>query len=147
MAGLRSGFVASGPENIKAMKRLRAYAGAPLPLPLQRVAEQLWKDEKHVEINRNLYNEKFKIADKIFSQVPSYSSPLGGFFLWLEVENDEEATINLWRKVGIKVLPGSYLSRDTSNGNPGKNFIRVALVESINDITRGLHLIKENLYN
>ena len=65
----------------------------------------------------------------------------------LEVENDEEATINLWRKVGIKVLPGSYLSRDTSNGNPGKNFIRVALVESINDITRGLHLIKENLYN
>ena len=147
VAGLRSGFVASGPENIKAMKRLRAYAGAPLPLPLQRVAEQLWKDEKHVEINRNLYNEKFKIADKIFSQVPSYSSPLGGFFLWLEVENDEAATINLWRKVGIKVLPGSYLSRDTSNGNPGKNFIRVALVESINDITRGLHLIKENLYN
>ena len=147
VAGLRSGFVVSGPKNIKAMKRLRAYAGAPLPLPLQRVAEHLWKDEKHVEINRALYKEKFKTADEVFSQVTSYSSPLGGFFLWLEVEDGEAAAKNLWRKSGVRVLPGSYLSRDTSNGNPGKKFIRVALVEPINDIKRGLHLIKEILYN
>jgi N-succinyldiaminopimelate aminotransferase len=107
----------------------------------------LWKDEKHVEINRALYKEKFKTADEVFSQVASYSSPLGGFFLWLEVEDGEAAAKNLWRKSGVRVLPGSYLSRDTSNGNPGKKFIRVALVEPINDIKRGLHLIKEILYN
>ncbi|NBT30591.1 MAG: aminotransferase class I/II-fold pyridoxal phosphate-dependent enzyme, partial [Rhodobacteraceae bacterium] len=38
LPGLRSGFAAGGPETIKAMRQLRAYAGAPLPLPLQRVA-------------------------------------------------------------------------------------------------------------
>ena len=147
VAGLRSGFVASGPKNIKALKSLRAYAGAPLSLPLQRVSERLWKDEKHVEFNRALYNEKFKIADKIFSNIHSYSSPLGGFFLWLEVKNDEQAAIKLWKQTGIRVLPGSYLSRDTVTGNPGENFIRVALVEKIDQVTRGLNAIREIIYN
>ena len=147
VAGLRSGFVTSGPKNIKALKRLRAYAGAPLSLPLQRVSERLWKDEKHVEFNRALYNEKFKIADKIFSNIHSYSSPLGGFFLWLEVKNDEQAAIKLWKQTGIRVLPGSYLSRDTVTGNPGENFIRVALVEKIDQVTRGLNAIREIIYN
>ncbi|MFW5641167.1 MAG: aminotransferase class I/II-fold pyridoxal phosphate-dependent enzyme, partial [Roseicyclus sp.] len=38
MPGLRSGFVAGGPESVARMKQLRNYAGAPLPLPLQAVA-------------------------------------------------------------------------------------------------------------
>lgn len=33
LPGLRSGFVASGASNIDHIKRLRAYSGAPLPLP------------------------------------------------------------------------------------------------------------------
>ncbi|MCA8884322.1 MAG: aminotransferase class I/II-fold pyridoxal phosphate-dependent enzyme, partial [Rhodobacteraceae bacterium] len=49
LPGLRSGFVASGPENIARIRKLRAYAGAPLPMPLQRVAERVWADEAHVD--------------------------------------------------------------------------------------------------
>ncbi|MFL2810355.1 MAG: aminotransferase class I/II-fold pyridoxal phosphate-dependent enzyme [Paracoccaceae bacterium] len=147
MAGLRSGFVASGKNNISAIKKLRAYAGAPLPLPLQRVAEKLWDDEDHVEISRNLYKEKFILADTIFSDVESYSSPEAGFFLWLEVENDEKAAKKLWIEAGIKVLPGSYLSRDTKSGNPGKKYIRVALVEPIEEVAHGLKMIRKIIYN
>ena len=147
MAGLRSGFVISGIKNISAMKKLRAYAGAPLPLPLQRVAAKLWGDELHVEINRNLYKEKFYLADQIFHGVESYNSPAAGFFLWLAVEDDEEATKKLWIKSGIRVLPGSYLSRDTESGNPGRKFIRVALVEPAEEIARGLSTISKVLYN
>ena len=147
MAGLRSGFVISGIKNISAMKKLRAYAGAPLPLPLQRVAAKLWGDELHVEINRNLYKEKFYLADQIFHGVESYNSPAAGFFLWLAVEDDEEATKKLWIKSGIRVLPGSYLSRDTESGNPGRKFIRVALVEPAEEIARGLSTIRKVLYN
>ena len=47
LPGLRSGFVAGGPDNIARIKQLRNYAGAPLPMPLQRVAERLWADEAH----------------------------------------------------------------------------------------------------
>jgi N-succinyldiaminopimelate aminotransferase len=49
LPGLRSGFVAGGPESVGRMKQLRSYAGAPLPLPLQAVAERAWNDETHVE--------------------------------------------------------------------------------------------------
>ena len=47
--GLRSGFAAGGPRAIAALRQLRAYGGAPLPLPLQRAATALWSDEAHVD--------------------------------------------------------------------------------------------------
>jgi hypothetical protein len=28
----------------------------------------------------------------------------------------------------LRVLPGAYLARDTANGNPGTDYIRVAMV-------------------
>ncbi len=65
LPGLRSGFAAGGPETIARLKQLRAYAGAPLPLPLQAVGERLWPDEAHVEASRALYVEKYRMADEI----------------------------------------------------------------------------------
>ena len=97
--------------------------------------------------NYYLYKEKFIIADKIFSDIALYRSPEAGFFLWLEVDDDENATKSLWREAGVRVLPGSYLSRDTEYGNPGKKFIRVALVEPIEAVEQGLIKIKNVLYN
>ncbi|MEM9524293.1 MAG: aminotransferase class I/II-fold pyridoxal phosphate-dependent enzyme, partial [Pseudomonadota bacterium] len=47
LAGLRSGFVASGPENIRRIKKQRAYSGCPLPLPIQKVSQKVWSDEDH----------------------------------------------------------------------------------------------------
>ena len=78
--------------------------------------------------NRGLYQEKFDIADALFGSVPGYISPEAGFFLWLPVEDGEQAALKLWRETGIRVLPGAYLARDTPDGNPGHGFIRVALV-------------------
>ncbi|SMR82285.1 Aspartate/methionine/tyrosine aminotransferase [Aliiroseovarius halocynthiae] len=146
LPGLRSGFVAGGPESIKRVRQLRAYAGAPLPLPLQRVAERAWTDEAHVAENRALYQEKYQIADQIFAGIPGYRAPEAGFFLWLPVEDGEEAAMKLWLDTGVRVLPGAYLSRDVNEENPGKGFIRVALVAPKEDMTRGLIQIRDCLY-
>ena len=146
LPGLRSGFAAGGPESIHRMKQLRAYAGAPLPLPLQRVAETVWADESHVIENRHLYAEKYAIADRVFSAVAGYESPQAGFFLWLPVPNDEQAAVKLWKETGVRVLPGSYLARDTDAGNPGKTYIRVAMVAPKSDMQRGLETIRDCLY-
>ena len=62
LPGLRSGFVVAGPETAAALRRLRAYGGAPLPLPLQRVAERVWADEEHVTANRDRYRQKYALA-------------------------------------------------------------------------------------
>jgi aspartate/methionine/tyrosine aminotransferase len=146
LAGLRSGFAASGPENIKHLKALRAYAGAPLPLPLQRVAEMVWADEEHVKANRALYREKLDFSDTLFGDIKGYKSPEAGFFLWLPVQDGETATKQLWTATGVKVLPGSYLGRDYQGANPGKNYIRVALVAPMNKLQPGLTRLKSCIY-
>ena len=147
LPGLRSGFVASGPDSIREIKQLRNYAGAPLPLPLQQAAAAVWDDETHVEESRALYQEKFQIADRILGNIPGYQSPEAGFFLWLPVEDDEDAAVKLWRETGVKVLPGGYLAQDVPGvENPGKKYIRVALVASKEETERGLQAIRDCLY-
>ncbi|MGB0799620.1 MAG: aminotransferase class I/II-fold pyridoxal phosphate-dependent enzyme, partial [Planktomarina sp.] len=118
LPGLRSGFVASGPENIKRIKQLRAYAGCPLPGPIQHVSAAVWADEDHVVANRQLYCGKFAAADHIFAGLNSYHSPEAGFFLWLPVDDDEAAALDLWTKTGVRVLPGAYLGQTVNEQNP-----------------------------
>ncbi|WP_132861564.1 aminotransferase class I/II-fold pyridoxal phosphate-dependent enzyme [Shimia isoporae] len=146
LAGLRSGFVAGGPESIRRIRQLRNYSGAPLPLPLQRAAEKVWADETHVEENRRLYAEKFDIADDILGDVPGYTSPQAGFFLWLPVEDGERAAVKLWTETGVRVLPGAYLSRDAEGYNPGKGFIRVALVAPKDEVREALTKLRACIY-
>jgi aspartate/methionine/tyrosine aminotransferase len=146
LPGLRSGFCAGGPESITRMRQLRNFAGAPLPLPLQRVAERVWSDEAHVIENRALYGQKYAAADRILNKVPGYASPQAGFFLWLPVEDDEAATIKLWCETGVRVLPGSYLGRDVGGKNPGKSYIRVAMVAPTQELQRGLTQLRDCLY-
>jgi aspartate/methionine/tyrosine aminotransferase len=146
LPGLRSGFIVGGPETIKAVKQLRSYAGAPLPLPLQAAATAAWRDENHVIENRTLYAEKYDIADRIFGNVPGYQSPEAGFFLWLPVPDGEAATLKLWRETGVKVLPGAYLAQDSAGENPGHEYIRVALVAPKEETEAGLTAIRTCLY-
>ena len=147
LPGLRSGFLAGGPESLARAKRLRAYGGAPLPLPLQRVAERAWADEAHVDVSRALYQEKYRIADEVFAGVAGYTAPEAGFFLWLPVEDGEAAAMKLWTETGVRVLPGAYLSRDTAEGNPGKAYIRVALVAPKDETQAALVKIRRALYD
>ncbi|MGB0608308.1 MAG: aminotransferase class I/II-fold pyridoxal phosphate-dependent enzyme [Paracoccaceae bacterium] len=146
LAGLRSGFASGGPRSIAQLKQLRTYSGAPLPLPLQRAATKVWADEAHVIENRALYAEKFEMADEILAGVPGYNSPEAGFFLWIDVGDGEAAALKLWQDTGVRVLPGAYLSRDVQGANPGKNYIRVALVAPKNEAEQGLIRLRDCLF-
>jgi len=146
LPGLRSGVVAGGPETIRRVRQLRAYAGAPLPLPLQMAAAKVWADEVHVAENRALYQEKFVIADQVFAGLDGYMPPQAGFFLWLPVEDGEQAALKLWTETGVRVLPGAYLSRDVAGKNPGKAYIRVAMVAPKQEMQRGLTQIRDCLF-
>jgi N-succinyldiaminopimelate aminotransferase len=151
LPGLRSGFVAGGPRSIAAIRRLRAYAGAPLPEPLQAVAAAVWADEAHVDENRALYQRKYALADQVLAGVPGYAGPAAGFFLWLPVPpalgDGEAATLKLWRETGLRVLPGAYLARDVDGVNPGAQHIRVALVAPEDQTRDGLTRLRACLYS
>lgn len=147
LPGLRSGFVAAGPATIARIRTLRSYAGAPLPLPIQRVSERVWADEAHVIQNRALYAEKYDIAARVFGGMQGFKLPEGGFFLWLPVADGEAAALRLWRETGVRVLPGAYLARDVNGFNPGQGYIRVAMVAPKDDMQRGLIGLRDCLYD
>ena len=149
LPGIRSGFVCGGETSIGRLKKLRSYGGAPLPMPIQEVSKLAWDDEKHVEINRHLYQKKYEIADQIFGNLKEYYPPEAGFFLWLKVSNGEKLTLSLWKSFGVKCLPGSYLTHYEKNcpniDSLGHSYIRVALVHSIEKTTLGLIKIAKAL--
>lgn len=154
LAGLRSGFAVTGPENRKRMLQLRSYVGAPMPIPAQHAAAAVWAEEEHVVANRTLYHVKYAIADEVLGNTPGYFSPEAGFFLWLDVAamgagDGEIAAMRLWREAGVRALPGAYLSRPIpehlGGGDPGTRFLRLALVAPAEQVRRGLTAVREVL--
>jgi N-succinyldiaminopimelate aminotransferase len=132
LPGLRIGFAAGDRRFLARFLELRNVAAPQVPVPAQRVAIAAYGDEAHVEENRRLYARKFDLADAIIGTRYGYRRPAGGFFLWLDVSaqgGDEAAALQLWRKAGLRVVPGRYLARDQADGsNPGRDYIRVAMV-------------------
>lgn len=153
LAGLRSGFAVTGPENRARLLQLRSYVGAPMPIPAQHAAAACWRDEAHVDASRALYREKYRVADEILGNAPGYMAPEAGFFLWLDVADTcgdgETAALKLWREAGVRALPGAYLSRpiapEFGGGDPGTRYLRLALVASAADVRRGLTAVREVL--
>ena len=149
LPGLRIGFTAGDRTFMRTFLELRNVAAPMVPTPMQHVAIAAYNDEKHVEENRRLYREKFDLADQIIGDRYGYRRPAGGFFLWLDVSaqgGSEAAALRLWRKGGLRVVPGLYLAREQADGgNPGSDYIRVAMVHD-NEITaEAMHRIVEVL--
>ena len=143
LPGLRSGFVAGGPESIAEIRKLRAYSGTPLPGPIMAVSEACWRDDAHVEASRARYQAKYDIADGVFADIDAWNAPAAGFFLWLSVEDGEAAAVKLWKETGVRVLPGAYLAHGTGADNPGAGYVRIAMVVDENELEQGLTLIRE----
>ena len=146
LPGLRSGFVAGDPALIAAYKELRAYGGSPSPLPVYAAAAAAWADDTHVEDNRALYRAKMDAAARILEGRFGFSRPGGGFFLWLDVGDGEEAAKRLWTEAGVRVVPGAYLARADAGGfNPGARYIRVALVHPLQPTEEALIRLRDTL--
>ena len=137
--GLRSGFIAGDAEILKAYMTYRTYVGCASPLPLQHAAAVAWADQEHVDGFRAKYRKNFELAKEILKIAP----PLATFYIWLEVEDEIEFTIKLYKNYNLKVIPGSFLGREEQ----GKGFVRLALVYEENKTKACLERIKMMLEN
>jgi N-succinyldiaminopimelate aminotransferase len=145
LPGLRVGFAMGDRRFIAKFLELRNVAAPQVPIPAQEVAIAAFGDEAHVEANRDLYRQKFDLADQIIGGRYGHRRPAGGFFLWLDVAphgGSEAAAAKLWQDAGVRVLPGRYIARDQADGsNPGADFIRVAMVHDRETTAQALHRI------
>lgn len=131
LPGMRSGFVAGDAKLLAPYLKYRTYHGAAMPVQHQLASIAAWGDEQHVEDNRIAYRQKFSLFQSELGDRLPFKKPDAGFYYWLQVDNDEAFAKKLLSEANIKVLPGRYLSRETAQGNPGENHVRMALVASI----------------
>jgi N-succinyldiaminopimelate aminotransferase len=129
LPGLRSGFVAGDPAILKRFLLYRTYHGSAMPLPTQRASISAWRDDAHAAENRRLYQEKFARVLPLLAPHLAVDRPAGAFYLWPEVGGDDEHFAReLYARQNVTVLPGSYLSRAGTAGDPGSQRVRISLV-------------------
>jgi N-succinyldiaminopimelate aminotransferase len=142
--GLRSGFVAGDPEILSRFLLYRTYHGSAMAVPTQLASIAAWKDDAHAAENRQLYQEKFERVLPILAPVLNVSKPDGAFYLWPDVGgNDEQFTRDLFASKNITVLPGSYLARASTSGNPGAGRVRISLVPGVEQCIEAAERIRD----
>ena len=143
LPGLRSGFVAGDADVLSAFLKYRTYHGCALPVPTQLASIAAWQDETHVKENRDLYRQKFTQVTEILNPVLPVNIPQASFYLWPQTPiSDTDFAQGLYAQQNITVLPGQYLARHTPDGNPGENYIRMALVAPVAQCVEAAQRIK-----
>jgi N-succinyldiaminopimelate aminotransferase len=146
--GMRSGFVAGDAAILKKFLLYRTYHGCAMAPPVQTASVAAWNDEAHALDNRNQYREKFAACTPLISEVLGTGMPDASFYLWARVDKhapitDTEFARGLLEHYNVVVLPGSFLAREVRGVNPGANFIRIALVASLDECLEATRRIRQ----
>lgn len=137
--GLRSGYVAGDAALIKAFLLYRTYHGSAMSPAVVAASIAAWGDEAHVRANRVHYAQKFaRLAPRVAAVYPT-RMPEAAFYLWAKVPGDDaDFARNLYAAEAVSVLPGSYLARDSGGVNPGRGYVRIALVADLEECTEAV---------
>ncbi len=132
--GLRSGFAAGDRAVIAKFVLYRTYHGSQMGNAVQMASVAAWKDEAHVAENRRLYREKFALFREKVRPVLPLAMPEAAFYFWAEVGGDDTAFArDLYADANVTVLPGTFIGREAHGVNPGRGFVRIALVSTIEE--------------
>jgi len=131
--GLRSGFAAGDAEVMKKFLLYRTYHGSAMSPMVQAASAAAWTDEAHVIENRRQYAEKFAAVQPVLNGIMNAPLPDAAFYLWAGVPGGDDLGFarELYARKNVTVLPGSFLAREAKGMNPGKGYVRIALVDGL----------------
>lgn len=138
MTGYRVGFCAGDKKIIAGLRQVKTNIDSGTPTFIQDVASLALRNTTHINIMRQEYATKRKIILKALSRagLPPCLS-VATFYLWQSAPQGMTG-LQLAQKLlslGIVVTPGEWISDITSGGiNPGKNYVRIALVPPLKKI-------------
>ncbi|MBP8297041.1 MAG: succinyldiaminopimelate transaminase [Burkholderiales bacterium] len=144
--GMRSGFVAGDARLIKTFLLYRTYHGTAMSDVVALASIAAWNDEAHVVANRALYAGKFRRLQPLVNAALPCAYPEAAFYLWAKTPiPDQDLARRLYVEQGVTVLPGSFIGRISNQVNPGENFIRIALVDSLDECSDAVSRIVETV--
>lgn len=144
LPGLRSGFVAGDAALMARFLLYRTYHGSAMSPLVTAASLAAWNDEAHVIANRDAYREKFDAVVPILAPVLDVDRPQASFYLWADTRTDDmRFTHDLLDRKAVRVLPGSYVSREANGLNPGSGRIRIALVAPLQECVEAAHRIAD----
>jgi N-succinyldiaminopimelate aminotransferase len=127
--GLRSGYASGDAGLLKAFLLYRTYHGSAMSPAVAAASLAAWRDEAHVRANRAEYATKFAALQPQVAAVLPCGMPDAAFYLWARTPIDDALFARrLVAEQAVTVLPGSFLARDAGGTNPGRGYVRIALV-------------------
>jgi len=147
MTGYRVGFLAGDERIINIFRKVKTNIDSGTPTFIQDAAVAALRDEKHVETMRNEYKVKREIIGEAFKQIGLEDcTPKATIYIWQKVPqglSSLEFSRRLIKEKAIVTTPGAALSREVDGINPGDEYVRFALVPSLEECREAARRIKE----
>lgn len=122
MAGYRYGALAGDPAVVARLLEIRKHLGLMTPLPVQHAAEAAWRDDAHVEIQRDRYRRRRDLLRPALEAAGfRIDHSEAGLYLWATRGEDCWETADGLADLGILVAPGDFY------GEAGRRHVRLAL--------------------
>ena len=127
---------------IGALRSIRPTLGTAPQEFIQLASIKAWRDETHVERNRERYRAKRSVMLEALARAGlRVAGSEATFFLWVAVPDGETSEGFAQRLLdsGIVVAPGSYL------GEHGEGYVRLALVPTLEECEQAAALLERLL--
>ncbi len=136
MTQWRVGWLAGDENIISIFKKLKTNIDSGTPTFIQDAAIAAYKDELHVEKSRKEYKKKMEIITSSFKEIGLKDcTPESTIYVWQKtpdgLDSLQFAKKLLNPSIAIVGTPGQWISSKANGVNPGKNYVRFALVPSI----------------
>ncbi len=148
MTGYRIGWAGGDPELVECLRKVKTNIDSGAPEFVQEAAIAALQDEEHVAQMRQEYKEKRDLLVGALTRVGmSDCSPQSTLYLWQEaprgMNGSELAQRLLDSDLAIVTTPGPAISETPKDGrNPGDNFVRFALVPSLERVREAARRIE-----
>lgn len=146
MPGWRMAMVASNPQFIEWILRIKSNMDSGMFRPMQKaaVAAMSNDDEWHEKHNIELYAKRRALAEEIMTTLGcSFDKDQVGMFLWGKIPSKYESSAELADRVlydaRVFITPGFIF------GSNGEKYVRISLCSKEDKLQNALNRIKENI--
>ena len=148
MTGYRVGWVAGDPHLVDLYRKLKTNIDSGVPDFIQDAAIAALGDEAHVEAARASYTRRKERLRAAFRAcgLPD-ADPDATVFLWQPVpppfDDESFSQLMLDPRLGLVVIPGSWLSETVDGENPGRGHVRWSLTAPEDRVERAAQRLEE----